>query len=47
MPGIESLVYGPSAWHLGPDEAIEIAEMTDAARVYLATAARLSGALSR
>ncbi len=44
--GIESLVYGPSAWHLGPDEAIEIAEMTDAARVYLVTAARLSGALA-
>ena len=43
--GIESLVYGPSAWHLGPDEAIDIAEMTDAARVYLATAARLSGAI--
>jgi acetylornithine deacetylase/succinyl-diaminopimelate desuccinylase-like protein len=40
--GIESLVYGPAAWHLAPDEAIEIAEMADAARVYLLTAAQLS-----
>jgi acetylornithine deacetylase len=42
--GIESLVYGPSSWHLGPDEAIEISEMVDAARVYLLAAARLAGA---
>ncbi len=44
--GIESLVYGPSAWHLAPDEAIEVAEMADAARVYLLTAAGLSGAVA-
>ena len=41
--GIETLVYGPAAWHYAPDEYIDIDEMTDAARVYLATAARLMG----
>jgi acetylornithine deacetylase/succinyl-diaminopimelate desuccinylase-like protein len=43
--GIESLVYGPSSWHLGPDESVDITEMADAARVYLATARRLSQAI--
>ncbi len=41
--GIETLVYGPAAWHYAPDEYIDIAEMADAARVYLATAANLMG----
>jgi acetylornithine deacetylase/succinyl-diaminopimelate desuccinylase-like protein len=39
--GIESVVYGPAEWHFAPDESIDIAEMADAARVYLATAVRL------
>lgn len=41
--GIETLIYGPGAWHFEPDESIEIDEMADAARVYLATAANLMG----
>ena len=41
--GIETLIYGPAAWHFAPDEFIDIDEMTDAARVYLATAARIMG----
>ena len=41
--GIETLVYGPAAWHYEPDEFIEIDEMVDAAKVYLATAANLMG----
>jgi acetylornithine deacetylase/succinyl-diaminopimelate desuccinylase-like protein len=41
--GIETLVYGPAAWHYAPDEYIDIREMADAARVYLATAAALMG----
>lgn len=41
--GIETLVYGPAAWHYEPDEYIEITEMVDAAKVYLATAGRLMG----
>ena len=39
--GIESVVYGPAGWHYAPDEYIDIAEMADAARVYLASAALL------
>ncbi len=39
--GIESVVYGPAEWHYAPDESVEIAEMTDAARVYLAAAISL------
>lgn len=41
--GIETLVYGPAAWHYEPDEFIAIDEMVDAAKVYLATAAGLMG----
>ncbi len=41
--GIETLVYGPAAWHYAPDEYIDIQEMAAAARVYLATAANLMG----
>jgi acetylornithine deacetylase/succinyl-diaminopimelate desuccinylase-like protein len=41
--GIETLIYGPAAWHFAPDESIDIGEMTDAARVYLATAAHIMG----
>ena len=43
VAGIETLVYGPGAWHLVADESIDIDEMADAARVYLVTAARLMG----
>ena len=39
--GVETLIYGPGAWHYAPDEYIDIDEMVDAARVYLATAANL------
>ena len=38
--GIETLIYGPGSWHYEPDEYIDIDEMTDAARVYLAAARR-------
>lgn len=41
VAGIETLVYGPGAWHFVPDESIDIDEMADAARVYLVAAARL------
>lgn len=41
--GVETLIYGPAAWHYAPDEYIEIHELADAARVYLATASRLMG----
>ena len=41
--GIETLIYGPGAWHYVADESIEIDEMADATRVYLATATRLMG----
>lgn len=41
--GVETLIYGPAAWHYAPDEHIEIDEMADAARVYLATAVNLMG----
>ena len=41
VAGIETLVYGPAAWHFEPDEYIDIDEMADAARVYLATAVGL------
>jgi acetylornithine deacetylase/succinyl-diaminopimelate desuccinylase-like protein len=43
VAGIETLIYGPGAWHYVPDESIEIDEMADAARVYLATAGQLMG----
>lgn len=39
--GVETLIYGPGSWHFAPDEYIDIDEMTQAARVYLATAAHL------
>jgi len=39
--GIESVIYGPAAWHYQPDEYIDIDEMTNAARVYLAAALHL------
>ncbi len=41
--GIETLIYGPGSWHFTPDEFIDVDEMTDAAKVYLATAQRLAG----
>jgi acetylornithine deacetylase/succinyl-diaminopimelate desuccinylase-like protein len=39
--GIESIVYGPAEWHYAPDEFIDVDEMADAARVYLAAAIHL------
>jgi len=44
--GIESVVYGPAEWHYAPDEFIDVAEMADAARVYLAAAILLMGSTS-
>jgi succinyl-diaminopimelate desuccinylase len=44
--GIESVVYGPAEWHYAPDEFVDVAEMTDAARVYLAAAILLMGGAS-
>jgi acetylornithine deacetylase/succinyl-diaminopimelate desuccinylase-like protein len=44
--GIETVVYGPGAWHFVADEYIDIDEMADAARVYLLAAARLMGIAS-
>lgn len=42
--GIESVVYGPAEWHHAPHSFIDIDEMTDAARVYLAAAIHLMSA---
>jgi acetylornithine deacetylase len=39
--GIETVVYGPCDWHFAPDESVDVDELADAARVYLATAALL------
>jgi acetylornithine deacetylase/succinyl-diaminopimelate desuccinylase-like protein len=39
--GIESVVYGPAEWHYAPDAFIDVDEMVDAARVYLAAAIEL------
>ena len=41
--GVETLIYGPGSWHFAPDEFIDITEMTEAAKVYLATASHLMG----
>jgi acetylornithine deacetylase/succinyl-diaminopimelate desuccinylase-like protein len=41
--GIESVVYGPAEWHHAPDAFVDIDEMADAARVYLAAALHLMG----
>ena len=38
VAGIESVVYGPAEWHHAPHSFIDMDEMTDAARVYLAAA---------
>src|SRR3990172_12507673 len=39
--GIESVVYGPAEWHHAPDAFVDVDEMVDASRVYLAAAIRL------
>lgn len=39
--GLETVVYGPGDWHFGPDQSIDIAELADSARIYLAVAATL------
>ncbi len=36
--GIETVVYGPAEWHHAPHSFIDMDEMTDAAKVYLAAA---------
>ncbi|MBI3455062.1 MAG: M20/M25/M40 family metallo-hydrolase [Candidatus Rokubacteria bacterium] len=36
--GIESVVYGPAEWHHAPDAFVDIDELADATRVYLAAA---------
>lgn len=36
--GLDTVVYGPCDWRVVPDEAAEIADLVDAARIYLATA---------
>ena len=41
--GVETLIYGPGSWHFAPDEYIDVDEMTNAAKVYLATANKLAG----
>lgn len=39
--GLDTVVYGASQWHFAPDEYVEIDELADSARVYLAVAATL------
>jgi acetylornithine deacetylase/succinyl-diaminopimelate desuccinylase-like protein len=39
--GLDTVVYGASQWHYAPDEYVEIDELADSARVYLAVAATL------
>ena len=36
-----TVVYGASRWHLAPDEYVDLGELADSARVYLAVAATL------
>lgn len=43
VAGIESVVYGPAEWHHAPHSFIDIDEMADAARVYLAAAVNVMG----
>ena len=39
--GLATVVYGASEWHYAPDEYVDIDELADSARVYLAVAATL------
>lgn len=39
--GLDTVVYGASKWHFAPDEYVDIDELADSARVYLAVAATL------
>jgi acetylornithine deacetylase/succinyl-diaminopimelate desuccinylase-like protein len=39
--GLDTVVYGASQWHFAPDEYVDIDELADSARVYLAVAATL------
>jgi acetylornithine deacetylase/succinyl-diaminopimelate desuccinylase-like protein len=39
--GLATVVYGASQWHFAPDEYVDIGELADSARVYLAVAATL------
>jgi acetylornithine deacetylase/succinyl-diaminopimelate desuccinylase-like protein len=39
--GLDTVVYGASQWHFAPDEFVDIDELADSARVYLAVAATL------
>jgi acetylornithine deacetylase/succinyl-diaminopimelate desuccinylase-like protein len=36
--GLETVIYGPGEWRHGPDEGIDVDELVDAARIYLALA---------
>lgn len=39
--GLDTVVYGPADWHFAPDEYVEIDELVDSARIYLAVATAL------
>jgi acetylornithine deacetylase/succinyl-diaminopimelate desuccinylase-like protein len=39
--GLATVVYGASQWHFAPDEYVDLGELADSARVYLAVAATL------
>ena len=39
--GLDTVVYGASQWHFAPDEYVDIGELADSARVYLAVAVTL------
>ena len=42
--GLATVVYGASQWHFAPDEYVDLGELADSARVYLAVAATLGAA---
>lgn len=44
--GLATVVYGASQWHFAPDEYVDIGELADSARVYLAVAATLGASAS-
>jgi len=43
--GLATVVYGACEWHYAPDECVDIDELADSARVYLAVAATLGATL--
>jgi acetylornithine deacetylase len=42
--GLQTVVYGASQWHYAPDEWVDIQELADSARIYLAAAMSLGAA---